>query len=112
MPCAASIPLISCTTLLVVGSMTWMLSPALLVTKTRTRPACAAVSESANANDIVVRMVRLIGRFMERLSVQCCLAVRLRAFGARLQCPDCDHQTCRYRRRTLGSAKSAAELPV
>jgi hypothetical protein len=31
MPCAASIPLISCTTLLVAGSITWMLSPALLV---------------------------------------------------------------------------------
>src|ERR1700736_6509626 len=52
-PWLASIPLISPTTLLVAGSMMWMLSPAELVWMMRSFPCCAAAEEKDKAHRTV-----------------------------------------------------------
>src|SRR3982074_2176849 len=49
-PWLASIPLISPTTLLVAGSMMWMLSPAEFVWMIRSLPCCAAADETDRAH--------------------------------------------------------------
>src|SRR6266704_943312 len=59
MPWAASMPLITCTTLLVAGSTTWMLSPALFVMYTRTVSADAGNAASASANHACLKRKRL-----------------------------------------------------
>src|SRR6516162_3198193 len=52
-PWLASIPLISPTTLLVAGSMMWMLSPAELVWRMRSFPCCAAADEKDSAYRVI-----------------------------------------------------------